>query len=455
MADNLSAPAAELRRGSNWKWVVCGLLLCATMLNYMDRQTLALTITDISQELNLTNEQYGNIEYAFGMAFAAGGLITGMLVDRISVRWLYPLVLIGWSLAGIATAKAIAVGQLFVPLIGSWLEPGPEQNAAGFTGYVGLIVCRVVLGFFEAGQWPCALVVTQRILTQRERTFGNSLLQSGASVGAILTPLIVQILARPEPGGWQPPFIVIGAVGMLWVVPWLIVVRGPDVARRAAPRTDDHEQLPEHPWRIILQRMVVLIVIVVMINMTWQFYRAWLPKFLREYHQYSATFVNFFVPAYYIATDVGCLAIGFAVRQLSSRGWQVHTARVATFALCTGLTGLSIFTAVLPSGWLLLSMLLLIGFGALGLFPNYYSFTQELSARHQGKITGILGATTWVITSLMQRAVGQSIDATGSYANSMRMAGLYPLIGLVALLLLWPRTRDEDDKSISDRRQEP
>ncbi len=134
-------------RSPNWKWYVCGVLLLATMLNYMDRQTLANTITDISKELGLNNKQYGQLEFGFGMAFATGGILVGFLVDKISVRLMYPLVLIGWSSAGIATAYAQQIGELL-------LQAGIGDSAA--PGYTGLLVCRIALGLFEAGQWPCA-----------------------------------------------------------------------------------------------------------------------------------------------------------------------------------------------------------------------------------------------------------------------------------------------------------
>ena len=160
-------------RSPNWKWYVCGVLLLATMLNYMDRQTLANTITDISKELGLNNKQYGQLEFGFGMAFATGGILVGFLVDKISVRLMYPLVLIGWSSAGIATAYAQQIGELL-------LQAGIGDSAA--PGYTGLLVCRIALGLFEAGQWPCALVTSQRLLSAEDRPLGNSLLQSGAAL---------------------------------------------------------------------------------------------------------------------------------------------------------------------------------------------------------------------------------------------------------------------------------
>src|SRR6185436_8549035 len=116
-------------RGPSWKWVVCGLLLLASAINYMDRQTLANASVRISKEFGLNQTQYGNVEAVFGYAFAAGSLVFGWLADRVSVRWLYAIVLALWSVAGFAT---------------------------GFVkGYDELLMCRIALGFFEAGHWPC------------------------------------------------------------------------------------------------------------------------------------------------------------------------------------------------------------------------------------------------------------------------------------------------------------
>src|SRR3954451_24702894 len=109
-------------RSTAWRWWVCGLLLLATMLNYMDRQALSQSATDIGRELCLSNEDYGRLEQGFGLAFAAGGLAIGFVADRASLRWLYPAVLLAWSAAGIATGWA--------------------------SGFNELLACRVALGFF-------------------------------------------------------------------------------------------------------------------------------------------------------------------------------------------------------------------------------------------------------------------------------------------------------------------
>src|SRR2546422_2290088 len=96
----------------SWKWWVCGLLLLATTINYMDRQTLANAAVRIANEFQLSKEQYGDLEVYFGWAFAVGSLLFGFIADRLSVRWLYPVVLFAWSLMGFLSAQTTNFQEL-------------------------------------------------------------------------------------------------------------------------------------------------------------------------------------------------------------------------------------------------------------------------------------------------------------------------------------------------------
>lgn len=401
-------------RSQTWRWGVCVLLLLATMLNYMDRQTLSQSATDITRELKLTNEQYGQLEQGFGLAFAVGGIAIGFVADRVSLRWLYPAVLLAWSAAGFATGSA--------------------------RGFGDLMILRVLLGFFEAGQWPCALTASQRLLARKDRALGNSVLQSGASLGAILTPLVVQAQVSDVEGSWRGPFRVIGMLGVVWAIGWLSVIGRGDLAR-VEEGSADAPEISTTTRGGFVRRFLVLAVVLVAINLCWHFFRAWMPKMLREQYGYDRTPVNYFTSAFYVATDVGCIAAGFAVRHLTRRGVSVHGSRVWVYLACSLLTALSMAAATLPAGPLLLGLLLLVGAGALGLFPIYYSLSQELSARHLGKVTGLLGFIGWVVSAVMHWQVGRWVDQTRSYSAALFVSGTLPLLALGVLVLFWGRGR--------------
>ncbi|HYV27486.1 MAG TPA: MFS transporter [Candidatus Eisenbacteria bacterium] len=405
-------------RPTSWKWWVCGLLLFATMINYMDRQTLANAAVRITNEFHLTQEQYGNLELAFGWAFAAGSLLFGFIADRVSVRWLYPAILVLWSLTGVIT--------------------GLMQT------YNGLIVCRTLLGFFEAGHWPCALKTTQRLLAPNDRAMGNSILQSGASIGAILTPLIMARLLTEQAGSWRPAFQIIGAGGLVWIIFWFALVRSEDMHTTARSEPELREKNPEtQTLREILmsRRFLVLLIIVALINTCWQLLRAWLPKFLIEGRGFAESNALDFTALYYIATDVGCLGAGALTLWLARRGRSVHGARSLVFLCCAFLTALTTIIAFLPKGWALLGILLLIGAGALGVFPCYYAFSQELTVRHQGMVTGITGLASWLSAGTAQKYFGRLIDRTHSFDLGLALAGCLPMVAFVALWWLWNSPR--------------
>ncbi|MFN8706962.1 MAG: MFS transporter, partial [Planctomyces sp.] len=413
---------ARTERTPAWVWWVSGLLLLATMLNYMDRQTLANLSPRITRELNLCKVLYGNMEWGFGWAFAAGSLFFGFLSDRVSVRFLYPLVLLAWSGTGVLTGYC--------------------------NGYGSLLVCRILLGFFEAGHWPCALRTTRTILNRSNRTMGNSILQSGGALGAILTPPVILLIVgqSQEVGVWRSPFIIIGSLGVVWAVAWLFTIgpqdlpaptpvirkarsswipvsvglavilgiaaflfRGDDGAARAAEigttvRTfcDSHPVLITVPACLVCllaagasdrsffreyltnRKFWTLVPVVICINLTWQLIRAWLPKFLQEGRQASEQAALWFNSAYYVAADVGCIAAGAATLWLATKGMSVQKGRLTVFAFCAVLTSLTFVAAYLPLGWSLYGTLLIVAAGSLGLFPCYYSYSQETSEEHMG-----------------------------------------------------------------------
>lgn len=400
-------------RPASWKWWICGLLLMASAINYMDRQTLANAATRITTEFGLKQEQYGNLEFAFGWAFAVGSIFFGVLADRFSPRVLYPVVLLLWSGAGFAT--------------------GLVQS------YDGLMLCRTLLGFFEAGHWPCAVKVTQQLLEPKDRSMGNSVLQSGTSIGAIITPLIMSALLTDEVSSWRGAFQIIGLAGLLWIALWFAFIRKGELeAPPAAPEKSGAF------FRDVLcnRNMAVIVVVIALINTAWQIIRAWLPKFLVEGRGYAEAQMLYFNSLFYVATDVGCIGAGMLTLWFCRRKLSVIGSRKAAFLICALMSSLTLLVAVLPKGPLLLGALLLVGAGALGVFPIYHAFTQDISPRHQGKVTGIGGVAAWAL-SPAQKYYGRLIDQTGSFDLGFAIAGCMPLLAFLALFFFWKEKRND------------
>lgn len=408
------------------------MLLMATMINYMDRQTLATLSVRITNQFELSEEQYGELEFVFGVAFALGSIVFGAAADKISVRLLYPSVLFAWSVMGFLT---------------------------GFTtGFDNLWYCRGLLGFFEAGHWPCALVVTHKVLSRGDRVFGNSILQSGASIGAILTPIIVLALAGDPKiaDTWRPPFLVVGAVGILWVFLWLATIPRDSLNGDTANTPTLTTEELSFQWLIDFfkdPKFWALAFVVLSINTSWQLIRAWLPKFLQQGRGYSEAEALGFTSLYYIFTDVGCLLAGAAVLGLSRNGLNVHRSRLIVFTICAILCTLTIGASLLPKGFLLLATLLIIGAATLGLFPCYYSFSQELNSKHIGKASGVLSAIGWLVSAPTHKWFGRLADQSKSYDLGIMLVGLAPLIGVLAMWLLWSKDKssETEPRSILDK----
>jgi ACS family hexuronate transporter-like MFS transporter len=185
--------------------------------------------------------------------------------------------------------------------------------------------------------------------------------------------------------------------------------------------------------------MFVAIVVVVAINITWQYFRAWNVLFLSEFHGYSDRFTQLFSVAYYLTADIGCLGVGLLVKVLTGRGWDVHHARVLSFGLCCVFCTAGFAVAGLPAGWPLLGAMLLVAAGSLGLFPTYYALSQDLSREHQGKLSGLFGCAAWISSALMQELVGKEIEATKQYSLAIQLAAAAPLVAFTLLWLVWPK----------------
>jgi ACS family hexuronate transporter-like MFS transporter len=185
-------------RAPSWKWWVCALLLLASAINYMDRQTLANAAVRITAQFQLSQEQYGNLSL----------LLAGLWDRFIGVRGG------GRSRLG---ALGLSLGALV--MVGHGFATGLVNS------YDALLACRTLLGLFEAGHWPCAIKATQRLLEPRDRSMGNSVLQSGTSIGAIATPLIMRVLLTDELSSWRFAFQIVGLIGLVWIALWFALVR--------------------------------------------------------------------------------------------------------------------------------------------------------------------------------------------------------------------------------------
>jgi MFS transporter, ACS family, hexuronate transporter len=400
---------------SPWRWAVCALLLLATTLNYMDRVALNQLSVRISAAFHLSNTDYGQMESVFSIAFAIGTLATGWLVDRKGVRWIYPIAVAGWSLSGFAT---------------------------GFVDSFGLmLVCRFSLGFFEAGNWPCGIRTIRQVMPPEQRSFGNSLFQSGTAIGAIVTPFVILLCLRwfdaNDPKIWRWPFLIIGSLGIVWIVGWLILPSS--VLKTETSTTSSHPAASY--WAIFRDhRFYLLIAVILGVNYSWHTLRIWMPKYFMTSLGDSEETMQRFSIAYYLLADIGAWTVGLATWGLSRWLMPLHTARLITFGVCTAIVLSSLMIPFLNHRDSIAVVILITGFGALGLFPTYFALSQDLSAAHQGKVTGTLGFINAIAMAGMSYGQGWIIDSTKRFDIILATAGLPALVAFAVTSIFWRRS---------------
>jgi ACS family hexuronate transporter-like MFS transporter len=408
-------PASSAPRIAPWRWGVVGLLFLATVINYMDRMAINATSDHIIHEFQLSEEQYGWIEFAFGMTFGIMQFFAGYLADRFSVRWMYAGSLLLWSAAGFFTGLA----QTFALLT----------------------ACRILLGVGESFNWPCAISTVRRVIPRETRSFANSVFQAGTAIGAVLTPLLVRAIAPTVTDNWRPVFLWVGGGGAFWVVLWLAFVRG---ERAVAVDTPSDEEGPARggpaaPFFSLFNYRLIWIATLVgaTVNVCWHLYRIFLVRHLKVDLHYDVRQQQNVLAVFYLAADLGSIAIGYLTGSLIGRGRSVVASRklvtFGTAALCL----LTIPAMLSDDPWVFVPLLCLAGAGSLGGFAAYFALTQDVSPRHTAQVVGFSGAVSWALVACSGPLTGAIADRTGTYVSVFVVVGCVPLLGAL-IGLLWP-----------------
>ena len=221
---------------TNYRWIICAMLFFATTVNYMDRQVLSLTWKDfIAPEFSWNDKDYGTITAFFSIFYAVFMLFAGKFVDWMGTKKGYLWAIFVWStgavlhaFCGIATS-GILQGEWFVGFEGAkeHIQAAANLGLGVSTVSVWLfLACRVVLAMGEAGNFPAAIKVTAEYFPKKDRAYATAIFNNGASVGALVAPLSIPILAQAF--GWEMAFITIGALGYIWMFFWLWLYKKPN-----------------------------------------------------------------------------------------------------------------------------------------------------------------------------------------------------------------------------------
>ncbi len=223
---------------TRYRWVICGMLFCALVVNYLDRQVLSLTWKDfIAPEFNWNDSDYGTITGIFSLVYAVGMLLVGRFIDYLGTKRGYVVAIVVWStgaclhaFCGILTCGLVSHEWIF-SFLGAREHLISLQAVAGQSLLITtisvwmFIIARVVLSIGEAGNFPCSIKAVSEYFPKKDRGFATGIFNSGAQLGALIAPFTIPLIARSY--GWEMAFLTIGLLGYLWMFCWLYIYKRP------------------------------------------------------------------------------------------------------------------------------------------------------------------------------------------------------------------------------------
>lgn len=218
---------------TNFRWVICAMLFFATTVNYLDRQVLSLTWDEfIKPEFHWDESHYGTVTSIFSIIYAISMVFAGRFVDWLGTKKGYLWAIGIWSLGACMHAFCGIVTEA-VAGIGSAAElvraTGDAVVLISTVSMYCFLVARSVLAIGESGNFPAAIKTTAEYFPKKDRAFATSIFNAGASIGALIAPLTIPLLAKAY--GWEMAFIIIGVLGFIWMGVWVFVYDKPEKSK--------------------------------------------------------------------------------------------------------------------------------------------------------------------------------------------------------------------------------
>jgi ACS family hexuronate transporter-like MFS transporter len=415
--------AAIPERTGRYRWAIIALLFFATTVNYIDRTMLGLLAPTLQTELNWNEDDYGNIVTAFQAAYALGFLFMGYVIDRFGPKIGYAIAISIWT-----------VGHV----------------AHGFGGSVAsFMAARAVLGVGEAGHFPAVVRSSSEWFPQKERAYAIGWVNSGTTVGVILTAPTLWLFMQALGLGWRETFIYSGAFGVVLLGLWLWLYSNPRESGKVSEgelkwiEHDPPEKIEKIGWsRIVRKREAWAFASAKFLtDPVWFLMLFWLPKYFSTTYDVDLKVVLLPMILMYLLSDVGSIAGGWLSSRLIQRGRTPNFARKVTMIIA-GLCVLPLlFVTGVSNMWL---AVLLIGIALAGhqaFSTNLLSIPPDMfPKRAVGSVIGLGGFAGGIGGMIMAKSTGLVLDATqGNYTIIFAMCTTVYFLAVAAIHLLSPR----------------
>ncbi len=403
-------PASEPARPSPLRWVILTLVFIATALNYVDRQIVALLKPTLQAEFGWNELQYSRLGSAFSFAAALAFLGTGWFVDRVGLRWGYALGVAVWSAAGMAHAAATTVTQF--------------------------IVARLTLGAAESVNTPAAVKAVAETFPLTERSLGLGVINTAPNIGAVLTPLLIPLLAVSW--GWHAAFLIPGGLGFVWLAVWLAMTRKRPAGDLAAAPIDDGHRIA---WAAMFaqRRTWAIAAAKVFSDGVWWFLLFWTPDLFHRQFGLNQGELGLPVALVYAMAAAGALTSGAVFPRLLAHFGTINRAR-KTSMLCFALLVLPIPLALYTgNAWIAALILGVALFAHQGFSTNVFGLAADIFPSSSVASAIGMGAFFGNIAGMaMQEATGRVLDAGLGYLPMFLFCALSYLFALLLVHLIVP-----------------
>lgn len=409
------------------RWWIIGLIFIATVINYIDRTAFALLWPQMGEDLGMDNSDYAFMLNVFMITYAASKFLSGRLYDQIGTRVGFIVSIVVWSSA--AALHAVA------------------------RGVVSLSIVRGLLGLGEAGLWPGAVKSNGEWFPVKQRALAQGIFNSGASIGNVIAPMVIVFLYVQF--GWKTTYIILGAVGLLWVVPWYIINKSkpedhPWITEeeRNLLLNDQEDTNPsrdteakslsittllsyKQPWGVLLCRFFI--------EPIWWFFAGWMPIYLNSKFNLSIEEIGNTMWISYLMAAAGGILGGLFTEAIIKRT-SVDSGRKASIVLGSLLIVLGFVGIILLVNdsnymtFIFLAGVALFGFQfAIG---NIQTLSSDLfRGPSVGTLAGLAGTVAAFSPIIMNWFIGK-ITEGGSYTPAFIAITLSVVLAVISIFLL-------------------
>ncbi|WP_126650592.1 MFS transporter [Chryseobacterium aureum] len=397
----------------NIRWWMLSLVFLATTINYLDRQVMGLLKPVLEREFSWDEKDYSYIVMAFTTTYAIGYMAMGRFIDRVGTKIGYAVSLIVWSLA--------SIGHGFVK------------------STIGFIIARSTLGISEAGNFPAAIKSVAEWFPKKERALATGIFNSGATVGAILAPLLVPFILGHY--GWRQTFVWIGALGMIWIILWWKFYAIPEKTKTLSReelqyiKSDQNEKTEEKkqiPLAELLKYKVTWSFAIgkILTDPIWYFFMFWLPAYFSDVFKMDLTKPSIPLIVIYSGTTIGSIGGGYLSSFLIKKGWAIGRARSLTMLLFALMVVPVMFSKYVDNMWLITLVIALATAAHQGWGANLMTTVGDQLPNHYVSSVigfgGMLGSAAGIIFPLF---IGIVLDA---FKKSGNINGGYNIIFFIA-----------------------